>query len=161
MKVIYRISPPVKDQELNALFASAWPDRRGAVLRRPSGTAHNKTRTDVGRSKTAPLQRILRHASFYVCAYENKQLIGFAKIIGDGGVHGFLLDPTVAPESQRQGVGRKLVETCAREARRRGIEWLHVDFEPRLAPFYRACGFRPTRAGLRNLKSENSRVSKT
>ena len=27
-------------------------------------------------------------------------------------------------------------------------EWLHVDYEPQLAPFYEPCGFRPTAAGL-------------
>jgi hypothetical protein len=32
-------------------------------------------------------------------------------------------------------------------------EWLHVDFEERLAPFYfDPCGFRPTAAGLINLR---------
>ena len=30
----------------------------------------------------------------------------------------------------------------------RGAEWLHVDYEPHLAPFYTAAGFRPTEAGL-------------
>jgi len=45
-----------------------------------------------------------------------------------------------------------LVERCAQEAKRKGIEWLHVDFEPRLAEFYRRCGFTDTKAGLRNLK---------
>ena len=29
--------------------------------------------------------------------------------------------------------------------------WLHVDFEPHLEGFYRACGFRPTAAGLIDL----------
>ena len=34
-------------------------------------------------------------------------------------------------------------------ARDAGCEWLHVDFEEHLRPFYLdACGFRPTGAGL-------------
>jgi len=37
---------------------------------------------------------------------------------------------------------------AVRVARERGAEWLHVDFEPHLEGFYRACGFRPTEAGL-------------
>ena len=32
--------------------------------------------------------------------------------------------------------------------RARGATWLHTDFEPHLTAFYRACGFRPTDAGL-------------
>jgi hypothetical protein len=44
------------------------------------------------------------------------------------------------------------VEAAAREATRLGAEWLHVDYEPELAPFYAECGFRPTAAGLRLLR---------
>lgn len=132
MKVTYRISPAVKSRELNALFASAWL-----------------------RYRFQNWQPLLRRTLVYVCAYEGNQLIGFAKVIGDGGVHGFLLDPTVAPAHQREGIGRRLVEKCAEESRSRGVEWLHVDYEPELAKFYRACGFSSTRAGLRNLKKKS------
>lgn len=38
---------------------------------------------------------------------------------------------------------------AAAEARAAGCEWLHVDFDEELSPFYLdACGFRPTTAGL-------------
>jgi len=41
------------------------------------------------------------------------------------------------------------VATAVEEARRAGCEWLHVDFEAHLRPFYfDACGFSPTEAGL-------------
>jgi len=43
------------------------------------------------------------------------------------------------------------VEQCAAAARAAGAEWLHVDFEPELEPFYRAAGYRPTAAGLLRL----------
>ena len=138
MKAVLKICPAVRSEDLNALFASAWPNHR-----------------------PVDAQPLLKRALVYVCAYEGKRLIGFAKVIGDGGVHGFLLDPTVAPARQRRGLGRKLVEKCAQESRRRGVEWLHVDYEPRLGKFYRACGFLPTQAGLRNLKRENSPLPKT
>lgn len=37
----------------------------------------------------------------------------------------------------------------AEGARAAGCEWLHVDLEEHLRPFYaEACGFRPTEAGL-------------
>ena len=131
MKVTYRICPPVKNQELNALLARAGPKHRRKNL-----------------------QPLLRRALVYVCAYAGKHLVGFAKVVSDGGAHGFLLDPTVAPDHQRKGIGRELVEKCAKESRRRRIEWLHVDYEPRLADFYRACGFSSTHAGLLNLKKK-------
>lgn len=134
MRVTLKICPPLRTGEFNALFASAWPNHRPVKV-----------------------QPILRNALVYVCAYEGTKLIGFAKVVGDGGVHGFLLDPTVTPNHQRKGLGRRLVEKCTQESRRRGVEWLHVDFEPRLAKFYRACGFSSTHAGLRNLRAMKAR----
>jgi GNAT superfamily N-acetyltransferase len=69
----------------------------------------------------------------------------------DGGVHAFLLDPTVHPDFRRQGIGLDLVHAAAGVVADSGIEWLHVDYEPPLEPFYRAAGFRPTPAGLLRL----------
>lgn len=128
MTFTLEISPEITSDELNGLFEEAWP---------------NHTPVEV------PI--LLSHALFYVCAFDERRLIGFAKVISDGGVHGFLLDPTVAPRWQRQGIGGKLVLHCIEEAGRRGIGWLHVDYEPRLKPFYLACGFRASEAGLINL----------
>jgi ribosomal protein S18 acetylase RimI-like enzyme len=80
-------------------------------------------------------------------------LIGFVNVAWDGGDHAFLLDPKVASRYQRQGIATELVRHAAHQAAAAGCEWLHVDFESRLAPFYfDACGFRPTPAGLIHLK---------
>lgn len=131
MSLSLKVGPPVGSDELNALFAGAWPD-------------HQQT----------DFRPILAHALVYVCAYEGERLVGFVKVVGDGGRHGFLLDPTVASDRRRKGIGRQLVNRCAEEARRRGVEWLHVDHGPQLRKFYGACGFSPTEAGLRNLRKE-------
>ncbi len=72
----------------------------------------------------------------------------------DGGDHAFLLDPKVRPDHQRRGIGRELVRLAALHAGRAGCEWLEVDFDEDagLDSFYfRACGFRPTKAGLLHL----------
>ena len=42
----------------------------------------------------------------------------------------------------------ELVRQAAEAAKSAGCEWLHVDYEDDLTPFYEACGFRPTAAGL-------------
>lgn len=94
---------------------------------------------------------ILCHSLEWVGATANGQLVGFVKLAWDGGAHAFLLDTTVHADYQRQGLGQALVEEAAALARARGAVWLHVDFEEELDPFYRACGFRPTAAGLRDL----------
>jgi GNAT superfamily N-acetyltransferase len=54
----------------------------------------------------------------------------------------------VHPDFRRQGIATALVKKAEELTRERGAAWLHVDFEPHLAEFYRRCGFRPTEAGL-------------
>lgn len=126
--VTYRISPSVTNSELNTLFGATW---RGHAA------------SDFG--------PILDRSLAFVCAYHSTRLIGFVNLAWDGGVHAFLLDTTVHPEYQRRGLGRQLVRRAAAVAKERGIEWLHVDFEPHLQRFYDECGFKPTNAGLINL----------
>ncbi len=128
--IAYCVGLDVSNKELNALLAVSWPD-------------HAYAWTDV--------QPVLHHSLAYVCAYHDDRLIGFANVAWDGGVHAFLLDTTVHPDWRRQGIGRELVRRAAEAARERGMEWLHVDYEPHLDGFYRCCGFEPTLAGLMRL----------
>lgn len=128
MNLRFEVNPPADSAALNRLFAAAWPNHQ------PVDFAAR-----------------LKHAALFICAFAGDELVGFVKIVGDGGVHGFLLDPTVAPAWRRRGCGRELVRLAAAEAKRRGLEWIHVDYEPTLAPFYAACGFRPSPAGVLKL----------
>ena len=119
------IDPFPSAAELNALFSAAW------------GSPHN-------RDFTAILSRSLAH----IGAYQDGRLAGFVNVAWDGGIHAFILDTTVHPDMQRQGIATRLVREATRVARDRGAEWLHVDFGPHLTGFYHACGFAPTEAGL-------------
>ena len=96
---------------------------------------------------------VLSRSLVHVGAVAGGELIGFLNVAWDGGLHAFLLDTCVVPEFRRQGVARQLVEAARQTAAARGAAWLHVDFEPQLEPFYRACGFRPCAAGLIRLRS--------
>jgi GNAT superfamily N-acetyltransferase len=93
----------------------------------------------------------LQHSLTWVAAYDGEQLAGFVNVAWNGGAHAFILDTTVHPGYRNHGIGRELVRLAAEAARQGGCEWLHVDFEPQLAPFYEACGFGPTAAGLMRL----------
>lgn len=101
--------------------------------------------------------QVERHSLGWVCARSAAELAGFVNVAWDGGVHAFVLDTMVAAPLRHSGIGRRLVEIAISEARAAGCEWLHVDFEERLAPFYLAsCGFRPASAGLIRLDSIGS-----
>ncbi|MBX3065498.1 MAG: GNAT family N-acetyltransferase [Anaerolineae bacterium] len=124
-EIVFRISPALSNEQLNALFITAWEDHQARDF-----------------------QPVLRHSLLYVCAYDGEQMVGFVNVAWDGGIHGFLLDTTVHADFQHRGIGAKLVQKAIEAARERGLEWLHVDFEPHLSEFYRRCGFRATDAGL-------------
>jgi GNAT superfamily N-acetyltransferase len=123
--IVYSISPPVRNDTLNALFAAAWPNH-----------------------SWRDFQPVLACSLAYVCCSASNQLIGFVNLAWDGGLHAFLLDTTVHPARQRQGIGSALVRQTTAVARERDVAWLHVDYEPHLDSFYRNCGFQPTLAGL-------------
>lgn len=86
----------------------------------------------------------------WVCGRRAGRLVGFANVAWDGGVHAFILDTIVSLDARREGIGRELVAAAVARTREAGCcEWLHVDFEAHLRPFYfDACGFKPTDAGL-------------
>ena len=127
-----RVRFPVDDRTLSRLHAKAFGLDAEAVL--------------------PWAQRLERHAVTWVGAFEGDELCGFVHACWDGGAHAFLLDTVVDPAHQRRGLGLAMVETLKREAAAAGCQWLHVDYEPHLSPFYRdACGFRATDAGLLRL----------
>ena len=95
-------------------------------------------------------EQVEGHSLGWVTAREEGgELVGFVNVAWDGGSHAFVLDTLVAVRARRRGIGVDLVRVAEREARAAGCEWLHVDFEDHLRPFYfDACGFTPTNAGL-------------
>ncbi|HEU5314820.1 MAG TPA: GNAT family N-acetyltransferase [Chloroflexota bacterium] len=130
MAIEYRVSPPIENAALDALYLAAWPNHKPPYDFRPE----------------------LRHALTYACAYDGDLLVGFVRLAWDGAIHAFLLEPTVLPSYRRRGIGRALVARVVDVARERGMEWVHVDYDEELDPFYRACGFTPAPAGLIRLR---------
>jgi GNAT superfamily N-acetyltransferase len=128
--IVIRISPPVSNDQLNNLFATAWV---------------NYIPCD--------FQRVLSRSLLYVCAYHDDQLVRYVNLAWDGGIHSFLLDTTVHAGFQHQGIGVRLVRAAVEAAQTNGMEWVHVDYEPHLREFYRKCGFQLTEAGLIDLKA--------
>ena len=90
-----------------------------------------------------------RHSLGWVTARRDEVLIGFVNLPWDGALHAWIQDLMVDAGSRREGIGTRLVVVAREGARAAGCEWLHVDFDEGLRPFYQeACGFVPTAAGL-------------
>ncbi len=93
-----------------------------------------------------------RHSLGWVTARKDGELIGFVNVPWDGGVHAWIQDTMVAERCRRQGVGRRMIGLAVTQSRYAGCEWLHVDFDDELGPFYlETCGFTATSAGLIHL----------
>ena len=128
-EIVYRLDPYPTDAELARIWGTAW-----------------------GEPWTGELARILPRSIVHAGAYAGGALVGYVNVAWDGAGHAFLLDTTVDPHYQRRGIATELVRRVTEAARDRGAEWLHVDYEPKLEAFYKACGFRPTLAGLIELR---------
>ena len=90
-----------------------------------------------------------RHSLGWVVARNGARLVGFVNVVWDGLVHAWIQDTMVQPDDHHRGIGRQLVAAAVAGARAAGCEWLHVDFDDDLKPFYfDTCGFTPTNAGL-------------
>jgi GNAT superfamily N-acetyltransferase len=125
-------------REVSALHAEAFGGQGGSGGAGDQGACPQDWRAQVE-----------RHSLGWVCARDGGDLAGFVNVAWDGGAHAFILDTMVAARIRRRGIGAGLVALAIQEARRAGCEWLHVDFEEHLRPFYLGgCGFTPSAAGL-------------
>jgi GNAT superfamily N-acetyltransferase len=123
--------PPLTDGQLNGLYAASWP-------------RHARRR----------FQPVLQRSLTWFAALDEATLVGFVYVAWDGGLHAFLLDPTVLPSQRQRGLGTALVRAAIGATQRRGIEWLHVDYEAGLERFYAKAGFRPSAAGILRLADD-------
>jgi GNAT superfamily N-acetyltransferase len=96
------------------------------------------------------VEQVHAHSLGWVVARDaDGALLGFVNVPWDGLVHAWIQDTMVAESARHRGIGRRLVEAAIEEARAAGCEWMHVDFDDHLRPFYfDSCGFRSTNAGL-------------
>ena len=108
-----------------------------------------------GRSERGWWDKVRRQSLGWVTARTaDGTLVGFVNVAWDGSDHAFLIDTKTTGPFQRRGIGTRLVQMAAEQARAAGCEWLHVDFEDHLRSFYfDACGFTPTDAGVIHLRS--------
>ncbi len=123
--IAYSVSPNISNEQLNELFAASWPNHSQWNFR-----------------------PVLSRSLAFICAFSSEHLVGFVYLAWDGAQHAFLLDTTVHPDFRRRGIGIELCRLAVQEASGRGVEWVHVDFEPHLREFYAKCGFVNTDAGL-------------
>ena len=89
----------------------------------------------------AALKQGFQNSLLTLAAYENNELLGIVRVVGDGFTVVFVQDILVFSAKQRQGVGTALLKAVLeRYANVRQIE-LTTDQTPETAAFYRSLGF--------------------
>ena len=87
------------------------------------------------------LEQGYRNSLLVLAAYENDDLLGIIRVVGDGFTVVFVQDLLVFPEKQRQGVGTALLKAVLdRYHDVRQIQ-LTTDHNPRTIAFYKSMGF--------------------
>ena len=78
----------------------------------PEVAAYAALRVAVGWNllPVAAMERGLQGALYSVCVYRAEQLVGFGRILGDGGIYFYLQDVIVLPEFQGRGLGQQIME---------------------------------------------------
>ena len=88
------------------------------------------------------LRKGFENSMLTLAAYENEQLLGIIRTVGDGHTIVFVQDILVFPEYQRKGVGSALLQAILdRYSHVRQIE-LATDNTPKTIAFYKSMGFR-------------------
>ena len=87
------------------------------------------------------LEQEYKNSMLVLAAYEDDELLGIIRAVGDGFTIVFIQDILVFPEKQRQGVGTDLLKAVLdRYPNVRQIE-LATDNTPKTVAFYKSLGF--------------------
>ena len=79
----------------------------------PSVEAYNQLRVNAGMSRTKPhseVEKALKGTLFLVSVYEEDELIGLGRIVGDGGIAFIVCDIMVDKKFQRRGIANQIME---------------------------------------------------
>ena len=87
------------------------------------------------------LERGYKNSLLVLAAYENEELLGIVRVVGDGATIILVQDILVYPQKQRQGIGTSLLKAVLeRYADVRQIQ-LVTDNIPKTVAFYQSLGF--------------------
>jgi ribosomal protein S18 acetylase RimI-like enzyme len=78
----------------------------------PTPEEYNQLRQSVGWGiyERNVILQTLPHSLYCVCTVKDGEIIGMARIIGDGGIAYYIQDVIIKPEYQRQGIGTLLID---------------------------------------------------
>jgi len=99
-------------------------------------------------------ERMLKGATTAVIAVDGDRVVGFGRALTDGASNGYISTLAVAPDYQRQGIGRQIVARIMDLPVPPG----HITWVLRSAPgseaFWRKMGFAPSACAMERVRTE-------
>ena len=83
----------------------------------------------------------LEKSWYCVFAYDGDELVGAGRVVTDGLLHAILYDVMVAPQRQRQGIGKLIVDRLVQKCLEAQIGTIQLFCAPGKQPFYELLGF--------------------
>lgn len=102
-------------------------------------------RAPLGERDPARLRRIFEHSTVCCFAWAGEELVGAGRAISDRISYAAIFDVVVAPEFQRRGIGKHIMQRLMREAEAPNIVLHSV---PGKEPFYAKLGFRKMKTAM-------------
>ncbi len=98
-------------------------------------------REEVGWDRFPKYHLILPNSYAHFTVRKEERLVGFVNVISDGTADAFLVDLLIAPDFQKKGLGKALVQKAIADLTTDGICCIQTTFPPELQGFYQECGF--------------------
>lgn len=89
------------------------------------------------------LKEALKNSLYLLCVYEENELVGLLRAVGDGVSILYIQDILVLSSRRRRGVGTALMAHTLRKYASVRQKMLSTDDTPELRAFYKALGFVP------------------
>ena len=87
------------------------------------------------------LEKAFKNSLFVLGAYDEKQLVGVIRVVGDGHAIIYIQDILVLPNYQRQGLGRILIRKVLDEFEHVHQKVLMTEQQEKVIAFYTGLGF--------------------
>ena len=89
------------------------------------------------------LQKAVVNSLFAIGAYDQNQLVGLIRVVGDGLTIIYIQDLLVNPAYQRQGIGTKLINSVLKKYNSVRQKVLLTENTVKTRRFYESCNFHP------------------
>ena len=94
--------------------------------------------------KPSMLKQSFKNSLFVLGAYDEEQLVGLIRVVGDGHSIIYIQDILVLPNYQRQGLGRILINRVLEKFNHVYQKVLMTDNQEKVNAFYTSLGFKRT-----------------